>query len=431
MSNKAIVIDNGTYQTRIGFAGEDTPTDIYLTNNKVFYNGENPPMKKGLINDFEAMDKVWRYGFNEGIIKNGLLDTPIQEYPVILSETTLAPKFHTERITQHLFEQYEVPGLYIANQALLSLYSLGKTTGLICDVGFEQTRITPIYEGIAFTHASDFINIGGKHINECLKLNLMKSFNLSDDDMMVDENNNLKVNNHLNITNQEEFNKIFTNDVIEQIKLKLCFVTNYEYSKQMKISLDSKQKAEEILLQQQQEQGTDNNLENNSQEQQLQSTPKKKVTKSTKQTNSYYKEYTLPDGRKINIGQIERFSSSEILFNPSLHLKGKEYQLPGIHYLLNECANLCDFDTKKEMLQNIIVSGSTCLLNGFSKRLKIEVKELVTASTNVDVHEPKDPSNSVWYGASILSSLSSFQTMWIKKVEYNEYGPQIIHRRTY
>ena len=37
----------------------------------------------------------------------------------------------------------------------------------------------------------------------------------------------------------------------------------------------------------------------------------------------------------------------------------------------------------------------------------------------------------VWIGGSILSSLSTFQQMWISKQEYDESGPSIVHRKCF
>ena len=36
-----------------------------------------------------------------------------------------------------------------------------------------------------------------------------------------------------------------------------------------------------------------------------------------------------------------------------------------------------------------------------------------------------------WIGGSILSSLSTFQQMWISKQEYDEAGPSIVHRKCF
>jgi actin-related protein len=37
---------------------------------------------------------------------------------------------------------------------------------------------------------------------------------------------------------------------------------------------------------------------------------------------------------------------------------------------------------------------------------------------------------SVWIGGSILASLATFQTMWITKAEYDEFGP-VMHRKCF
>lgn len=52
-----------------------------------------------------------------------------------------------------MFENYNVPGLYIAIQAVLSLYSSGKLTGIISDLGDGVTHFVPIFEGYSLLHA--------------------------------------------------------------------------------------------------------------------------------------------------------------------------------------------------------------------------------------------------------------------------------------
>ncbi len=49
----------------------------------------------------------------------------------------------------------------------------------------------------------------------------------------------------------------------------------------------------------------------------------------------------------------------------------------------------------------------------------------------VKVVAPPERKYSVWIGGSILSSLATFQTMWISKAEYEESGPQIVHRKCF
>jgi actin-related protein len=49
----------------------------------------------------------------------------------------------------------------------------------------------------------------------------------------------------------------------------------------------------------------------------------------------------------------------------------------------------------------------------------------------IKVVAPPERKYSVWYGGSILSALSTFQTMWITKAEYEDVGPSIVHRKCF
>lgn len=61
------------------------------------------------------------------------------ECPVI----TLVPSYWTkeqhERIAQIFFESFNIPGLYIADQALMSLYGCNSMNGLVIDIGHGTT----------------------------------------------------------------------------------------------------------------------------------------------------------------------------------------------------------------------------------------------------------------------------------------------------
>lgn len=67
-----------------------------------------------------------------------------------------------------MFETFSVPSLYLAIQAVLSLYSTGRTTGLILDSGAGVTHTVPIYEGYALPHAIERNNFAGKNLTQYL-----------------------------------------------------------------------------------------------------------------------------------------------------------------------------------------------------------------------------------------------------------------------
>ena len=67
-----------------------------------------------------------------------------------------------------MFEVFNIPCLYISIQAVLALYSNGRTTGLILDSGEGVTSTVPIYEGFAIPDAIHRIHFAGKDITNYL-----------------------------------------------------------------------------------------------------------------------------------------------------------------------------------------------------------------------------------------------------------------------
>ena len=133
------------------------------------------------------------------------------------------------------------------------------------------------------------------------------------------------------------------------------------------------------------------------------------------------KSYELPDGQMITIGN-ERFRSVEPLFQPSF--LGMEAS--GIHEQVYNSIMKCDVDIRKDLYNNIVLSGGTSMTSGLNDRLQKEVINLAPSTMKIKVVAPPERKYSVWMGGSILSSLSSFGDMWISKAEYDESGPSIV-----
>merc|ERR1719410_155703 len=136
------------------------------------------------------------------------------------------------------------------------------------------------------------------------------------------------------------------------------------------------------------------------------------------------KKYELPDGQTITIG-AERFRCAETLFQPSfLGLESK-----GIHQITYDSIMKCDVDIRKDLYGNIVMSGGSTMYPQIDERMTAEVKALAPNSMKIKVIAPPERKYSVWIGGSILASLSTFENMWIKKDEYDEAGPSIVHRK--
>ena len=138
------------------------------------------------------------------------------------------------------------------------------------------------------------------------------------------------------------------------------------------------------------------------------------------------KAYELPDGQVITLGK-ERFRCPEALFQPSF--VGMESA--GIHELIYNSIMKCDVDIRKDMYNNIVLSGGSTMFPGITERLKKELVALAPSTMRIRIIAPLERKYLTWIGGSILAHLPTFNLMWISKEEYDESGPAIVHRKCF
>ena len=129
------------------------------------------PMEHGVVKDFDDMRHVWNYTFDEK------LRIDPRGRKILLTEPPMNPKKNREEMCRIMFEEYGFDGVYVAIQAVLTLYSQGLQTGVVVDSGDGVTHIVPVYEGYAMPHLTRRLDVAGRDVTRHLiKLLLLRGY---------------------------------------------------------------------------------------------------------------------------------------------------------------------------------------------------------------------------------------------------------------
>lgn len=176
------MLDSGSMYLKAGFASPDQDPSIILPTamSRVEEEGGNGnsgvigdithPIKRGMIKDWDAMEDLWRYVFY-----TGLGWEPGNEGQLLVAEPLLTSKVSRERMVQTMFETFNVNGLYAVEQAVLSLYAVGRITGVAIDAGHGKIDIAPVWEGAVQHNAVKRFEIAGQDLTDLLAKELAQS----------------------------------------------------------------------------------------------------------------------------------------------------------------------------------------------------------------------------------------------------------------
>lgn len=194
-----IVLDNGSGFLKVGFSGEDAPRAVLpmvvatttvdearedehavsadsaaQKKNQNFYGEEallqehatiTWPVRRGEIrlesNYKDALESLW-----EHTIRN-VLGVEQEDLPVLIADSLpLGQAAYPSRkwMAEIMFEKLKVKSVAIFNTAVLSLFSTGRTRGLVVESGEGRTHAVPVFEGYAIPHAIFKMEVAGGDI---------------------------------------------------------------------------------------------------------------------------------------------------------------------------------------------------------------------------------------------------------------------------
>lgn len=218
-----IVLDNGSGYLKVGFSGEDAPRAVFPScvanttvdearedehavgvadstsaqkKSQAFYGEEalhqqnailTWPVQRGQImmqsQHRDALENLWEHTWRN------VLGVEQEELPVLIADNLpLGQISYPSRqwTAEVMFEKLKVKSLAIFNTSVLSLFSTGRTRGLVVESGEGITQAVPVFEGYAIPHAIFKMQVAGQDITSRVQAMMLKDFG-------ADQASNLRV----------------------------------------------------------------------------------------------------------------------------------------------------------------------------------------------------------------------------------------------
>ncbi|KAJ8299063.1 hypothetical protein KUTeg_023123 [Tegillarca granosa] len=413
----ALVFDVGSYSFRAGYAGEDSPkaelpstigvvddpdipmeTDentLKQTDNKKYYIDTNMIkvprkgmemttfLKDGMIENWDTFEQVMDHVYSRHIKSESQL------HPVLMSEPAWNNRGKREKLTELMFEKYNVPAFFLCKNAVLSAFANGRSTGLVLDSGATHTTAVPVYDGYVMGQAivksplaGDFITVECKKLLEELNIDVIPPYMISAKEAVGDRASPKWKKKDLPEVSKS-FHNFMVKDVLQDFAASVLNVMD---------------------------------------------TPYDHAQAETMPTS----HYEFPNGYNQDFSS-ERFKICEGLFDPSIikDLPSGNSMLSAGH-VVTTSVGMCDIDIRPSLYSSVIVVGGNTLLQGFTDRLNRDLGTKTPPSMRLKIVSATGSAErrfSSWIGGSILASLGSFQQMWISKQEYDEGGKSCVERK--
>lgn len=333
----------------------------------------------------------------------------------IMHDTTTNTK-QLEKYSEILFESLGADSVFVAPAPMLSAFAMGRQTCLVVDIGSSGCRVTPLVDGFLLRTSQRRNGRGGDWLghmawNALLQYNhavqpryqrnLGKEFDTANSRFhrwaMQDFTYELRTTEHIRL------------DAWRTDDHRVPFSTIAESAK----TSDSA--------------GTETAAG---------------VASSSAAASSFFE---LPDGTKINTqGTLGRdlCRIPELLFAPNVPFSSSTTDMLSqsstlsnlpLHQLIHDSlTSVGDADIRKELCGNIVLVGGSSLFAQLEQRLSYELTGIVTGNFKCRVLASRhtvERSCSAWIGASVLTSLGSFQQLWLSRTEYDEYGAALAIQR--
>ena len=187
---KSIIVDLGSSIIKVGYNNEDSPKfelpsyvgetqehisegKIIKDENKTYISSSceqflgklklNYLIRNGSISNREDIKMIFDY-----IYKQLEIESPQEKnsHNILITEPILNSNQNRKKISEYLFENLGVPSLFFGTQPVLSLLSIGRTSGTVLESGDNITQCCVVKEGYSLANTFIRYNYGGDDVTK-------------------------------------------------------------------------------------------------------------------------------------------------------------------------------------------------------------------------------------------------------------------------